>query len=696
MNKMQGDGVNRVSRTIVSELDSFKRRFVPQVFESLAIPAFNFSKLVGPTPGSDVTATLNNRQKLLAKEPFVAYVRATETKKRKVDDTIISSEQVIYLFNRHGTAGIEPETPNARFIPNGTYLGELAEEDLGPVDRKFGPSDASWYLEIEILEKDRFVFDSKSYDATSNEFEFPGQSYLVPSLRDQLSNEEILAVEPWELLSDAFGLRDRPNLDKWQGRVSRLPLNSQLIFSGFPGTGKTTTMIRRLAFKSNPIHVDDYDPNGGSDLDSWVTFTPNDTLRSYLKEAMTREGLLAPSSKLRTWEDERRVLARDYLRIVNLESEATFSPIPTLNPGAWTDDVMWSYFSDFRKFLAERDGDLKNRARRLASIASVYRIFRRKFAEESSENLLFPEHSADVFDKTICDHEVDVLILSILETANLYFLDNKTAYYSSTNNELLENIKSLHRRQVAIDEAADFSTVEIGCMFQLAEPNTRSIMIVGDLMQRMTRKGISDWASLSRISNSFDLREFEVDYRLTRKLSRIASVLSNRISPSEADSIDLPYDRSPDPLVYKSTSGEGLGIWLEKRVLEIYKRNKGRLPTTAIITPNETDVQHLHALLRPNFEKHYIGIEACVAGQSSGEDSRIRIFSSQYIKGLEFDVVFFVNVDQFPDQELVDKYLYVGLTRARAFLGITYKERLPERLDHVSHFFSDGNWSTVG
>lgn len=40
-------------------------------------------------------------------------------------------------------------------------------------------------------------------------------------------------------------LRDQPVLDKFQDEIFRLPLDSRMLLLGPPGTGKTTTLIRR-------------------------------------------------------------------------------------------------------------------------------------------------------------------------------------------------------------------------------------------------------------------------------------------------------------------------------------------------------------------------------------------------------------------------------------------------------------------
>jgi hypothetical protein len=59
------------------------------------------------------------------------------------------------------------------------------------------------------------------------------------------------------------------------------------------------------------------------------------------------------------------------------------------------------------------------------------------------------------------------------------------------------------------------------------------------------------------------------------------------------------------------------------------------------------------------------------------------VFDVQHIKGLEFEAVFFVGVDQLAQRypDLFEKYLYVGATRAAMFLGMTSSTAmLPEKM----------------
>ena len=75
----------------------------------------------------------------------------------------------------------------------------------------------------------------------------------------------------------------------------------------------------------------------------------------------------------------------------------------------------------------------------------------------------------------------------------------------------------------------------------------------------------------------------------------------------------------------------------------------------------------------------------------------MRIFNVEHIKGLEFEAAFFHDFGRtaarFPD--LTEKLLYVGLSRASLYLGITVVGRVPELLISLDDLLEeDQNWGT--
>ena len=106
----------------------------------------------------------------------------------------------------------------------------------------------------------------------------------------------------------AMGLRDQPVLDQFEGEIFRLPLKSRLMILGPPGTGKTTTLIKRLGQKLDLESLDADERQLAESAShqrphqsSWLMFTPSELLKQYLKEAFNREQVPASDAHIRTW-----------------------------------------------------------------------------------------------------------------------------------------------------------------------------------------------------------------------------------------------------------------------------------------------------------------------------------------------------------------------------------------------------------
>ena len=77
-----------------------------------------------------------------------------------------------------------------------------------------------------------------------------------------------------------------------------------------------------------------------------------------------------------------------------------------------------------------------------------------------------------------------------------------------------------------------------------------------------------------------------------------------------------------------------------------------------------------------------------------GDEREVRIFDIRHIKGMEFEAVFFVGIDVLAQRipELFHRSLYVGITRAATYLGVTCQAKLPTRLEPIRSRFRTAGW----
>ncbi len=177
-----------------------------------------------------------------------------------------------------------------------------------------------------------------------------------------------------------MGLRDQPLLDQIQDNIFRMPLDTRLVVLGPPGTGKTTTLIKRLGQKLDRQHLDEDEQRvigrtaAGADRhsQSWMMFTPTELLKQYVKEAFALEEIAASDERMKTWSDYRRELARN--RLGMWRTDANNGPFvfrPGLDPFqtsmlprqiAWFEDFENWQSEDFWKELAAHAGRLAESA----------------------------------------------------------------------------------------------------------------------------------------------------------------------------------------------------------------------------------------------------------------------------------------------------------------------------------------------
>src|SRR6202043_4134464 len=95
----------------------------------------------------------------------------------------------------------------------------------------------------------------------------------------------------------------------------------------------------------------------------------------------------------------------------------------------------------------------------------------------------------------------------------------------------LAPIHDLYRTQVVVDEATDFSPVQLACMAQLCDPAANSFVACGDFNQRITSWGSRSDVDLKWVHADLDIRSITITYRHSRQLNELARSIAQLSSP---------------------------------------------------------------------------------------------------------------------------------------------------------------------
>lgn len=304
---------------------------------------------------------------------------------------------------------------------------------------------------------------------------------------------------------------------------------------------------------------------------------------------------------------------------------------------------------------------------------------------------------------------IDDLVLTEQEQDVLLF--HATEFVRELSSEIPPNLVGVSgdvrailvrmRMIVCVDEAADFSPLEIACIERFSNPVSGGVTLCGDLMQRVTEQGLKKWSDLEEVSSKYQSRKLIISYRQTERLFSIAKDLYRHVLGQEPE-FSSAFPRCAQDLaalLHKSTEVKPAEQWLSERICEIHALCTKHLPTTAILVAHPDDVEPLRIKLKPILYENGFEVEASHSGQALGDSARVRIFPVEFIKGLEFEAVFYIGLDRMAEihRDLIDKYVYVGLSRARSFLGVTVERQFPQRLKCIAdHFLVDGNWAVGG
>ena len=235
-------------------------------------------------------------------------------------------------------------------------------------------------------------------------------------------------------------------------------------------------------------------------------------------------------------------------------------------------------------------------------------------------------------------------------------------------------------KYVVIDEAQDFSLFQFYALKKIF--NTDFFTILGDLSQGIhSYRSIKNWnLVLNKIfdSDNSQYLKLEQSYRTTIEIMDLANEVIKLI-PNEDLILAKPVVRHGEkPSMIKFGSKKEILNEAEKKIIDLtfegYK-------SIAIICKSPKECKAVHNELKKNKQLNIKLLE----GKEEQYDNTIVIVPSYLSKGLEFDAVIIINIDDVYNEEELDlKLLYVAMTRAQHKLYVYYKKGSNSLLESIS------------
>ena len=264
------------------------------------------------------------------------------------------------------------------------------------------------------------------------------------------------------------------------------------------------------------------------------------------------------------------------------------------------------------------------------------------------------------------------------------------------NHPFVVAYRDLARPIIGVDEATDFCECDIYAMQSMLYNDYNSFTLCGDLMQRLTKQGFKTWKAISPFLGEMIPLEMITSYRQSKALLNVAqSLYVDTIGDEPGYVAYMKSTKVPEPLYFVSEDESAKISWIEKRINEVYIAYGKKLPSIAIFLNKKDEIKGFVDRLRDTDFVYDAGIEIVDGSEGNvlASSNQIRVYPIDVVKGMEFDVVFFHNIDNATaDDDLIKRYIYVGVSRAAFFLGIT----LSADKKDITKYFKEGlNWGKV-
>lgn len=279
--------------------------------------------------------------------------------------------------------------------------------------------------------------------------------------------------------------------------------------------------------------------------------------------------------------------------------------------------------------------------------------------------------------KSIHREEIELMVGFINNMLHAVYHRSRVRFDNMSKNKYAAAFKQHVKYVIGVDEATDYSLIDYYLIASFRHYEFASITLCGDIMQGLNENGVTDWNDLKGILPGLQVYELRTSYR---QLPTLVD-LSKRLYQDELG-VEAPYstekEKSPHeqpPLCFISDDEEEKTAWMAKRIIEVYHHYGQSMPTVAILVGDDVDIDEMVEIMEEQDLLNGIKIYNSSNGNGSSNTKSVRIFKLSEVKGMEFEVAFFYDIDEAlagGSARLMRRYLYVGISRATSHLAATF------------------------
>lgn len=249
--------------------------------------------------------------------------------------------------------------------------------------------------------------------------------------------------------------------------------------------------------------------------------------------------------------------------------------------------------------------------------------------------------------------------------------------FDKLKHKYAEAFRESVRNVIGVDEATDYSLLDYYFMVSFRHYEFSSITLCGDLMQGLNSNGITDWEELQEFNlPNLEVKTLDVSYRQLPTLLDVARELYHDelgVYPTYQSKIKK-HPSEPKPLMLISDDEDEKAVWISHRIREILEIYNHELPSIAIFVGDEVDISDFIERITDLDLINGIDVVDCSGNKQLQNKEMVRVFRLSEVKGMEFEAAFFYDIDNAiasSDEQLMRRYLYVGISRATSHLAAT-------------------------